>query len=51
MDVVLIFDPEAPRSAVSLSVGVGPFMEDTEEMGLANLLEHLVIMVTFSLKI
>lgn len=46
LDVLLISDPEAHRSAAALSVGVGHLFDPKEKMGLAHYLEHMLFLGT-----
>lgn len=46
LQVVLVSDPAAEKSAASLSVGVGWHQDPMEQQGLAHFLEHMLFMGT-----
>ncbi len=46
LDVLLIHDPEAHRSAAALSVGTGHLYDPEDKMGLAHYLEHMLFLGT-----
>ena len=46
LQVLLISDPEADKSAASLDVDVGSAAEDKNFQGLAHFLEHMLFMGT-----
>jgi protease-3 len=46
LEVLLVSDQDAQKSAAALSVGVGSFSDPFEAQGLAHYLEHMLFMGT-----
>lgn len=46
LSVYLISDPQAPKSAASLSVHTGSWMDPKEHLGMAHFLEHMLFLAT-----